>query len=421
MQYLLTFAVMLTVALITGQLTANLRYQARVASNRELRSRALYEMARDLSAALQQEQISEISDKAIKAAFGTNATILLTDMRDKLESPLPEGAAASEIDLGVAQWSFDHAEPAGFGTDTLPGSTMLYMPLRAPMRTRGVLAVKPLNKRWSLIPEQRRQLEAFAALIATALERVHYIEVAQAAIVKIESERLRNSVLSALSHDLRTPLTVLVGVADSLALSQPPLSGKQAELAATLRIEAVRMSALVDNLLDMARLQAGEVKLNRQWQPLEEVVGSSLKARRQPLSGHRVQVALPADLPLLEFDAVLIERVLCNLLENAAKYTPPGSNVRLEAGLDGDEARISVADNGPGLAQGNEETIFEKFTRGERESTTPGVGLGLAICRAIVKAHKGRIWAENIPSGGARFVFTLPLGVPPTLPVEGSL
>ncbi|MFA7242603.1 MAG: two-component system sensor histidine kinase KdpD [Sulfuricellaceae bacterium] len=425
-QYLLTFAVMLAVALITGQLTANLRYQARVASNRELRSRALYEMARDLSAALQQEQITSLGDKAIKASFGANATILLPDEHDKLMAhDVAENGGGAEtaqlIDLGVAQWSFDHAEPAGFGTDTLPASSMLYMPLRAPMRTRGVLAVKPLNKRWSLIPEQRRQLEAFAALIATALERVHYIEVAQTAIVKIESERLRNSVLSALSHDLRTPLTVLVGVADSLALSQPPLGGRQSELAATLRIEAVRMSALVDNLLDMARLQAGEVKLNRQWQPFEEVVGSSLKARRQPLSGHRVQVALPADLPLLEFDAVLIERVLCNLLENAAKYTPPGSNVRLEAGIDGDAARISVADNGPGLSPGSEETIFEKFTRGERESTTPGVGLGLAICRAIVKAHKGRIWAENVPSGGARFVFTLPLGAPPTLPGEAAL
>ena len=419
-QYLLTFIVMLIVGLITGQLTANLRYQARVASNRELRSRALYEMARDLSAALQQEQISEISDKAIKAAFGTNATILFPDDRDKLKPQSSEGDVVAVIDLGVAQWSFDHAEPAGFGTDTLPGSTMLYMPLRAPMRTRGVLAVKPLNKRWSLIPEQRRQLEAFAALIATALERVHYIEVAQAAIVKIESERLRNSVLSALSHDLRTPLTVLVGVADSLSHSQP-LSDKQAEFAATLRDEAVRMSALVDNLLDMARLQAGEVKLNRQWQPLEEVVGSSLKARQQQLSGHRLRVALLADFPLLEFDAVLIERVLCNLLENAAKYTPPGSEVRLEAGVEGDEAHVSVTDSGPGLAPGSEEAIFEKFTRGELESTTPGVGLGLAICRAIVKAHKGRIWAENVAGGGARFVFTLPLGSPPTLPLEGAL
>jgi len=419
-QYLLTFVVMLAVALITGQLTANLRYQARVASSRELRSRSLYEMARDLSAALQQEQITEISDKAIKSSFGANATVLLPDQRDKLKAP-ESAETAAVIDLGVAQWSFDHAEPAGFGTDTLPGSTMLYMPLRAPMRTRGVLAVKPLNKRWSLIPEQRRQLEAFAALIATALERVHYIEVAQAAIVKIESERLRNSVLSALSHDLRTPLTVLVGVADSLSHSQPPLSDKQAELAAILRDEAVRMSALVDNLLDMARLQAGEVRLNRQWQPIEEVVGSSLKARRQQISSHRVRVVLPADFPMLEFDAVLIERVLCNLLENAAKYTPPGSEVCIEAALDGGAARVSVTDNGPGLAPGSEEAIFEKFARGAKESATPGVGLGLAICSAIVKAHKGRIWAENVRGGGARFVFTLPLGIPPTLPGEGSL
>lgn len=425
-QYLLTFLVMLIVGLITGQLTANLRYQARVASNRELRSRALYEMARELSAALQQEQITSLGDRAIKASFGANATILLPDERDRLIAPAASAGghgaeSASLIDLGVAQWSFDHAEPAGFGTDTLPASAMLYIPLRAPMRTRGVLAVKPLSKRWSLIPEQRRQLEAFAALLATALERVHYIDVAQAAIVKIESERLRNSVLSALSHDLRTPLTVLVGVADTLAQSQPALLPHQAELATTLHDEAVRMNALVDNLLDMARLQAGDVKLNRQWQPIEEVVGSSLQARRRQLTGHRVKVALPVDFPLLEFDAVLIERVLCNLLENAAKYTPPGSEVRIEATLDKGEARLAVADNGPGLAPGSEEKIFEKFARGAKESATPGVGLGLAICSAIVKAHKGRIWAENVHGGGARFVFTLPLGSPPALPGEGVL
>lgn len=416
-QYLLTFAVMLVVALITGHLTANLRYQARVASRRELRSRALYELARDLSGVLQQEQITEASNKVIKATFGTHAAILLPDEHDKLQTPSDKSGSEADslIDAGVAQWSFDHAAPAGFGTDTLPGSTMLYIPLLAPMRTRGVLAVKPPNRRWSLIPEQRRQLEAFAALIATALERVHYIEVAQAAMIKIESERLRNSVLSALSHDLRTPLTVLVGVADSLALTQPALSAKQSELAETIREEALRMSALVNNLLDMARLQAGSVKLNQQWQPLEEVVGSALKARERQLAGHHIQISLPPDLPLLEFDAVLMERVFCNLFENAAKYTPPGSLIRIEADIENDEAVISVSDNGPGLPPGGEEAIFEKFTRGDPESATPGVGLGLAICRAVVKSHKGRIWAENVPGGGARFVFTLPLGTPPTL------
>ncbi|MCE5182123.1 MAG: two-component system sensor histidine kinase KdpD [Betaproteobacteria bacterium] len=412
-QYLLTFAVMLAVALIIGQLTANLHYQARVASHRETRLRALYEMARDLTAVLLPQQIVEIGRKFIEGTFEVKVAILIADDEDKL--PIIADGAHLTVDSGIAQWAFDHEEPAGFSTDTLPGSPILYLPLRAPMRTRGVLAVEPTNPRWLLIPEQRRQLDAFAALIATALERVHYIDVAQDALVRIESERLRNSVLSALSHDLRTPLTSLVGLADALTLTSPALSTAQLELAGAIRDQAFRMSALVNNLLDMARLESGEVKLNRQWQPLEEVIGSALKAREQPLSHHRVRISLPPELPLLEFDAVLIERVFCNLLENAAKYTLPGSEIRVEAGVDGGEALISVTDNGPGLLSGSEKVIFEKFTRGKKESDTPGVGLGLAICRAIVEAHKGRIWAGNTPSGGAYFTFTLPLGTPPTL------
>jgi two-component system sensor histidine kinase KdpD len=424
-QYLLTFAIMLGVALLIGQLTANLRYEALVASSREGRLRGLYEMARDLSAVLVPEQLVDISHKYIEGTFGIKIALLLTDEHDKLLPAARAGGSqlAAPVDFGVAQWCFDHVEPAGFSTDTLSGSPMLYLPLRAPMRTRGVLAVEPASPGWLLVPEQRRQLDAFAALIATALERVHYIEVAQDALVRIESERLRNSVLSALSHDLRTPLTVLVGLADSLAHGKPALSGPQLEMADAIREQAFRMSALVNNLLDMARLQAGEVKLNRQWQPLEEVVGSAIKAVERPLSKHHVHVALPRDLPLLEFDAVLIERVLCNLLENAAKYTPAGSDVRIEAQVQGTEGRVSVSDNGPGLAPGSEEAIFEKFTRGEKESATPGIGLGLAICRAIVEAHKGRIWSENAAGGGARFVFALPLGTPPSvadLPEEES-
>lgn len=415
-QYLLTFAVMLAVALIIGQLTANLHYQARVASLRETRLRALYEMARDLSSVLLPQQIVELGHQFIEGAFGVKIAILIADDEDKLPSQTTADSAHLTVDSGIAQWAFDHSEPAGFSTDTLAGSPILYLPLRAPMRTRGVLAVEPTHPRWLMIPEQRRQLDAFAALIATALERVHYIEVAQNALVRIESERLRNSVLSALSHDLRTPLTSLVGLADSLTLAKPALAATQFELASAIRDQAFRMSALVDNLLDMARLESGEVRLNRQWQLLEEVIGSALKARELPLSNHRIRVALPDDLPLLEFDAVLIERVFCNLLENAAKYTPPGSEIRIEAHIEGPEARISVVDNGPGLIPGSEEAIFEKFTRGEKESATPGVGLGLAICRAVIGAHKGRIWAENQPGGGARFTFTLPTGTPPTLP-----
>jgi two-component system sensor histidine kinase KdpD len=167
----------------------------------------------------------------------------------------------------------------------------------------------------------------------------------------------------------------------------------------------------------MARIQSGEVKLNLQWQPLEEVVGSALKSTQSILAGHRVEIDLDSELPLVEFDAVLIERVLCNLLENAAKYTPVGSTVRLAALRSANNLLlVTVSDDGPGLPKGQEEAIFEKFTRGARESATSGVGLGLAICRAIIEAHKGRIWAENQPAGGARFSFTLPLGTPPEMP-----
>ncbi|HVY06987.1 MAG TPA: two-component system sensor histidine kinase KdpD [Burkholderiales bacterium] len=418
-QYLIVFGVMLAVALVIGHLTSGLRYQANVASHRELRARALYELARELSGVLTREQVLEISDKHIEASFHAKAVILLPDAHDKLAvaAAQPDDPA---IDAAIAQWVFDNGKPAGAGTDTLPGSRVYYAPLPAPMRLRGVLAIEPELSRLLLIPEQKRLLDTFAALIAIALERVHYVEVAQGALVRIESERLRNSILSALSHDLRTPLTALLGLADSLALTRPALSGAQQEMANAIRDEAARMNALVNNLLDMARLQAGEVKLNRQWQPLEEVVGSALASVRRSLAAHVMHVDLEPGLPLVEIDAVLFERVLANLVENAAKFTPSGSEIRIEARVQGDEIRIVVADNGPGLAPGSEEAVFEKFTRGEVESATPGVGLGLAITRAIVEAHGGRIWAERKPEGGARFAIALPRGTPPAPPAQGE-
>ena len=429
-QYVITFVVMLAVGLITGHLTAGLRFEARIASQREKRSRALYEFARELSGALQTEQIFDTTQAAIQRAFRARSTLMVPDDEGRLRTPPPgagggAGASAvdaayiehrSALDIGIAQWSFDHAESAGLGTGTLPASRIFYLPLEAPMRTRGVLAIEPANARWILIPEQRQQLDTFAALAAIALERVHYIEVAQNALVNMESERLRNSLLAALSHDLRTPLTSLVGLSESLAGSKPALAPSQLDMAAALHDEALRMSALVSNLLDMARIQSGEVKFNLQWQPLEEVVGSALRASASLLKDHVVRTRLPPDLPLVRYDAVLIERVLCNLMENAGKYTPPGSQIVIAAELHGAWINILVYDDGPGLPPGREEAIFEKFTRGERESAKPGVGLGLAICRAIVEAHGGRIAAAPSPLGGAGFAISLPLGTPPEMP-----
>ena len=418
-QYILTFGVMLAVGLIVGQLTAGLRFQARIASHRERRSHSLFEVARDLSSVLATEQVVEAAEEAVAREFHARAHIFVLAMDDRLVSvaAAPEGVG---LDSGAARWAFDHAQAAGLGTDTLPGSAWLYLPLKAAMRTRGVLALQPEQPRLMLVPEQRRQLETFAALTAIALERVHYVEVAQAATVQIESERLRNSLLGALSHDLRTPLAGLVGLVESLRLSRPALSRDQAEIADELQAGALRMSTQVDNLLDMARIESGNVKLRRDWHSVEEIVGSAVRATARVVGPRRVTADLPADLPLIECDAVLIERVFVNLLENAAKYTAKTASFRISARPIAGAMRIEVGDDGPGIRAGQEEAIFEKFTRGARESAIAGVGLGLAICKAIVEAHGGTISAANGEGGGAVFSFTLPLGTPPRVDAEAA-
>ena len=417
-QYLFTFALMLVVALAISNLTANLRYQARISAYRERRAQALFETGKMLSSALMADQIIQEGSERLAAVFQSRVTLLLPDSQDKLRQPIQKGNDATslaEVDAGVAQWVYDHQEPAGLGTNTLPANPVLYLPLRAPMRTRGVLAISPTNPRHIFQPEQQRLLDTFASQIALALERVHYVEVAQDAVVSMEAERLRNSLLAAISHDLRTPLTALVGLSSALADSPLLPDAPCKELAGAIHEEAMRISNQVVNLLDMARLQSGGVTLNKQWQSLEEVVGGALRASTAVLGKHAVETKIPADLPLVAFDAVLMERVLCNLLDNAAKYTPPGSRIKVSAAIRGEQVEVSVADNGPGLPMGMEERIFEKFTRGDKESHKPGVGLGLAICRAIVQAHGGGIRASNLPEGGACFTFTLPLGKPPTL------
>ncbi len=416
-QYLLTFAVMLTVALIIGQMTAGLRYQARVASYREERARVLYEFARDMSSLLLTDDVVESATRIIANTFRAKVAILVPDSQDRLHLVAGRDAGIP-LDVGAAQWAFDKSLPAGAGTDTLAGNEFLYLPLRAPMRTRGVLVLKPVNPRILLVPEQRRHLDTFAALTAIALERVHYVEIAQQALLHMESERLRNSLLSALSHDLRTPLAALVGLAESLTIAGPPLAATQLETANAIADEARRMGALVNNLLEMARIESGEVKLRRHWHSAEEVAGSALKSAHAALVHHRVEVQVPGSLPLVEFDATLVERVLYNLLENAAKYTPNGTVINVSAEVIGQNLAVSVSDAGPGIPKGQEESIFEKFTRGRSESATPGVGLGLAISRAIIEAHHGSIRATSNAEGGARFTFTLPLGTPPQTPDE---
>ncbi|HEY1129006.1 MAG TPA: DUF4118 domain-containing protein [Roseateles sp.] len=416
-QYLLTFVVMLAVGLITGQLTAHLRYQATVSAEREARSRALFELTRELSGALQADQVVESAQANLSRELHGPALVLALGVDEQLKMPAlpPQLDQQDPPDLGTARWALDHGQAAGLATDTLPGSNWFYLPLQAPMRARGVLALRPRELATVMQPERRAQLDTYASIIGQALERVHYVKVAQDALVHIESERLRNSLLSTLSHDLRTPLAVVYGLADTLA-ALPALPEDGRDMARTLQRQSQRINAMVTNLLDMARLQSGAVQLRLEWQPIEEVIGSALQAMQSVLMGHDVSVEVPPALPLIHLDSVLMERVLCNLLENAVKYTPPDSSIRITAAIHGDELWLRVMDNGPGLPAGREEALFEKFARAKSESTTSGVGLGLAICRAIMQAHQGRIWAEPGGSGGAVFILALPLGSPPAVP-----
>jgi len=258
------------------------------------------------------------------------------------------------------------------------------------------------------------------------VERLHFVEVAQAAQLEAVSERLRSSILSAFSHDVRTPLTALYGLADSLVVGPPPLPDQARDIAEAIRDQALRVNGMVGNLLDMARLQTGPVSLRKEWQPVEEVVGASLKLLGSALEGHPVRVAGLADLPLLEFDAVLIERVLCNLFENAAKYSPPGAAILLDAAVGPLTVELRVTSGGGGFPPDKLEKVFDLFERGHAETAVVGMGIGLAICRSIVEAHGGAIRAFNPPEGGGCVAFCLPRGTPPlieseALPLEDEL
>ena len=307
-QYLVTFAVMLATALIVGQLAAGLKQKAREAQVREQRTQALYEVARQLAGTLALEQVIDIARQFIRFQLNADTAILLPEEEDA------NAKLSFRIEPHLARVALDSGQLVRDSGTAGSGYASLYLPLRASMRIRGVLAVALPADSPDLPPENLALLEALASLIAIAIERLHYVDVAQATQLDMVSERLRSSILSALSHDLRTPLTALVGLADSLFLIKPALPAPALETAQAMHEQAARLAGLVGNLLDMARLNAGNVTLRREWQPLEEVIGASIKLLGNALDAHPVRVALPADLPLLEFDAVLIERVFCNLL-----------------------------------------------------------------------------------------------------------
>jgi len=417
-QYVVTFGVMLTVALIIANLTAGLRRHADIAALRERETHSMYELARDLAGAASIEHVAVITERFLLDALGMHAMLLLPNGDGVLMPAAAHSGRLAYLEHRLAQRAYERGDTVGVNALADTGQAVAYVPLKAPMRIRGTLAIAPATQRRISVDAVASLLPAVASLVAIAIERLHYVDVANRAQLDTASERLRNSILTALSHDIRTPLTALVGLADSLTVMKPPLTDAARETAVALREQATRMNGMVSNLLDMARLSSGQVTLRKEWQVLEEVAGAAAQSLSQALAGHRLAIEMPGTLPLIEFDALLIERVFCNLLENAAKYSAAGSTITISASKTEGFARVSVSDEGRGFPAGRHDELFGLFVRGEHESSVSGTGLGLAICRAIVEAHGGAIRAEDRPGGGAQVSFTLPLGSPPAIEDE---
>jgi len=421
-QYLVTFAVMLAVGLISSHLAALLSERTAEAQSREQETRVLYQLARDLGGALTADQVADIT-RHFLGAVELDVTLLVAEASGKgvafHEFHEYGSHRLNDLEYGFARSAYERGTIVE--TDPLAGMgvAIVFLPLVVPTRVLGVLALVPRSDDVDRVRALRPLLEAVASLLAITLERLHYADAAQDSELQVSAERLRTSILSSLSHDLRTPLTSLVGLADTLVHRQPALDEGAIETAAIIRDQAHAMHHLMSNLLEMARLQAGSITLNKEWQPFEEIVGSSTRLLAGLLASRKLDIQVPRDLPLVDFDAVLLERVLCNLLENAAKYSPPGARIEVLARTRGEALEIAVGNDGRGFPVDRIDQVFDLFARGEREPAVAGTGLGLAICKAIVEAHGGTIVAENRP-GGACVRFTLPLGTPPAMDEEGT-
>jgi two-component system sensor histidine kinase KdpD len=424
-QYLLTFAAMLFIGIVISALTARLKEQLRSAQQLERRTAALFRLTKQMSEVAGPEFLIRNAGQQLGEIFGGETVIFVREGSNPsvLRYGQETTVARHEPNLAVAHWVAEHDQPAGAGTDTLPSATALFVPLIGSQRTVGAVGVRPADAERFHDPEQRRLLETCASLIALSLERDQSVLEAHEAQLQVQAEQLRNSLLSSVSHDLRTPLAAIAGASSSLLSDSLPDNSKR-ELLQSIVDESHRLNRLVENLLDMTRLQAGGVALNKQWHVLEEIVGSARSRVRDALAGHEVRVSIPADFPLVHVDGLLLEQAFVNLLENAARYTPPGSRVEITAQCKLGPVVIRVADDGPGLPPGAEARVFEKFFRGTDNGAPDrrrGVGLGLAICQSVLEAHGGTIEARNRPAGGVEFVMSLPYEAPPQVALEEAL
>ena len=408
-EYLITFAGILVVALVISAQTARIRAQAASAMDRESRTKALYRLSRRLSVQTRVFDTALTAAEVAEEVFGTPVIVFLPDQgrisfRKRTSSQLPVSTAEEEI----AQSVFDQGRKAGKGMERYPDAAATYVPLKGVSRIVGVMCILPGTDGQVLKTGQQHLLDLFANQTALAIERTLSQNAADTARIQMQTEEMRSSLLSAVSHDLRTPLASITGAASTLRTQADKLGPEvRQELLDSISEEAERMSKLVGNLLDMTRLESG-IELRRDLCPLEEIVGAALQRMEPQLERREVITHLPESLPLVYVDDVLLGQLVVNLIENAVKYTPSGSALEIAAEATPDAVELEIRDRGPGFAPADAQRIFEKFYRGKSEGIR-GAGLGLAICKAIVMAHRGTIEAFNRPGGGAIFRIRLPL------------
>jgi len=411
-QYLITFAVMLSTALIIGHLTASLKKNETLALSREKRTRDLYDLASQLAGALQVTQVQTLAQTFMAQQFGAQClTIVTHDDFISPEAQFPDTHFFIESHMATA--ALHGGKTIHSAAIDKSGWASIYIPLKASMRNRGVLAVSLPEQSQHIAKEDIAFMEGMSALIAVTLERLHYVDVAKEAELDVEQERLRASILSALSHDLRTPLTVMIGLADSIQLIKPPASQATLDIANEIQGQAKRLANHVSNLLDLARLNEGEIKLRKEWHSVQEILGASIQYLGSALASHKVTIELPQDLPLIQIDAVLIERVFSNLLENAAKFSTPNSPIAVKGYVAGDELMVEFQNDGPGFDPATVDSVFLPFSRGN-STQAQGFGLGLSICKIVMESHGGKIQALN-QQPGAVVKLSFKSGTPPVL------
>jgi len=404
-----TLFFMLILSAIISYLAAITHKQAKVAQLIEKNTATLHSLSRQLASTRGIDKLLITAVRYLTEVFSSEVIIFLPENGQLIRRQSSHSTQLSEKEHGVALWVYNLGQVAGLGTDTLPFADSLYIPLLTSQGTLGVIRLRPFQEHQLFTPEKMHLLEACASQIALALEVDRLHEQTKNTELETETNRIRNTLLQAVSHDLRTPLVAIMGAASTLIEMPDELDSRNiVKLGNEIYLESEQLNRLINNLLEIFYLESNDVQLQKKPIALHDIIQAVLSVSNKKLGDKHLTLQIPDDL-IVPVDSTLLQEVLLNLLDNAIKFSPSGTNINITAKTDNNTVVVSVEDQGPGIVPDEENKLFEKYYRGRQLTTERGLGLGLAICRIVIAAHGGKIWAENRPEGGAAFRFTLPL------------